>query len=219
MKLLLFIIFISNIVGSYTYLCPIQQQLLRKIISNDNFPKSIQNNAKKVVCFHYIPLALKESIIFTQNVKTPKYLIPDYNQIAVNGLIKGVNKYDWTYKHSNLSEYLRKYIVFELYNNLNKNAPIYDSEVLEWKMSSSPNEQYQTYYNTVKEEILEAADKLSPYEKRIFFLVYERTDLKRTKYSIEEMCQMAGIDNAETFRNTNNEIIRKIQKRMEEQRQ
>lgn len=194
-----------------------EQTFIRKLQQKEGLSKNIKTIADKVVCFHYIPLALSESYRFTRKYCIDRSMWEEYNAVAVNGLIRGVSKYDWNRKHTNLPQYLLKYIQYELYHSQNKYATLYDEELLEWKLHSPPDDEVTTYYDILKTKILFAANRLSPNDRRLFFQIYDKETLQRTSYNTNALCQLAGIQNPETLRQKMNGIVSQIKQIMDDQ--
>lgn len=205
-----------------------EQQLIRSILSNKNTPLNIKKQTQKLVSYHYIPFALKESKQFSQRHNIPISLYKDVNAIALEGLVKGISKYDWSVKYSNIHLYLKKYILGELYHSHILYNYIYDNNRLEWlivddrtiipasnsptstRHMDGPDTQYFTYYRHIYDTILLATEKLTPYEKRFFFVVYDRNTLKRNKYTVAQQCELLGVSNPETYRYHLISIVEKL---------
>ena len=186
--------------------------MIKKILTAKNVPEQIKDKTLKIVSLNYMPLALSQSYKFIYKNKIPKYLIKEYNSIAVLGLVKGINKYNWNTTNSNLANYLTKYINYEMNHNINKNKIIFDSERLEWQIYKFKNNDYQYYYKKMREYILGATDYLMPFERRLFFIVYDVETLEKTDKTINQICELAGIDNDETYRLLMIKIMDKIKK-------
>ena len=195
-----------------SYINPSSRALLKRLLQSDKMPEVLKNEAKKIICHNYIPFALSESYIFVKKHKIPKYLHRDFNSAAMNGLIKGVEKYDWNYEKSNISIYLKKYIIGELYKNINLNTVIYDNVCLEWQLSKYNTDNTKSYYDNLRENIIKSTHHLEPFEKKLFFLVYSNSTLERSDYSVSHICDLVGINNPETYRQNITSIIEKIKK-------
>lgn len=189
-----------------------EQQIIRNVLSRENTPAHIKTQAQQVVSYHYIPLALSESRKFVTYYKIPQKMQQDYNSVAVNGMIKGIHKYNWTRENTNLSTYLKKYILGEMYKNMNAHNVCPMRSILE--IENIQHLQTQSYPMThthyLYDRIIENTEKLTPREKRLFFTVYNKYTLRRTIHSVERICQLNGISNEETYRNELNNIINKL---------
>jgi DNA-directed RNA polymerase specialized sigma subunit len=212
-----------------SYIPKQERFIIRSILTNKNTPPLLKKQAQRFVCYHYIPLALKESKRFSLKHKISVSLYRDVNSIAITGLIKGVYKYDWSVKYSNIHVFLKKYILGELYHSHILYNHIYDTEKLEWSFEKSKtnmdrdNDKSQsairtpyfgTYYQDIYETIIQTTEKLTPYEKRFFFLVYNKMTLQKNKYSVSQLCELLGISNEETYRYQLILIIEKLKNYM-----
>jgi DNA-directed RNA polymerase specialized sigma subunit len=193
------------------------QQIIRNVLSRMDTPDHIKKRAQQIVCYHYIPFALSETNKFIKKYHIPQGKNEDFYSVALSGLIKGVCKYNWTRENTNLHVYLKKYILGEMYKNVNAHTLFHETykhnpSIVQYNTRNLQQPQHQYPSQDLYDTIIQNVEKLSPCEKRLFYTVYNKYTLRRTTHKIRRICELNGIGNEETYRIELHKIMNKLKK-------
>jgi DNA-directed RNA polymerase sigma subunit (sigma70/sigma32) len=205
----------------FLFLTSYKWNLIKKILSNDKCTNEIKYNTKIIIFNNYYDWTKKITHLFIKNnkkiVKNIKF--NDLNMYASSGLIKAINKFDYTYNDtynntSNFAKYALFYIKSDLYKGVSDLTPI---KLLphhyrinnKWKKNNKNlyrksmkiintygcNDRNFKYIHAIKKSNI--IIELEPFLQRIYNYRYDEN--MNIKFSIQKISQLMCVSD-ETIR-------------------